>query len=206
MLKKIIHFSSVLCIICAISIFGVSLVYSITFDTIEIKEKAKKEIALGIILKGLKVDPKGVPFVHNHEKYEIFLGRDPQSDAPKGWGILVGEQGYSSTIQTMVGVDERGEIIAIEIVFQQETPGLGAECTSTGPKKLSSLWESDQPKEVKRPWFQNQFSGRKSHELKLKQGIDVISGATITSAAVARSVSKAVEIINIFRQSSDKNA
>ena len=139
MVKKILHFSLFLAMICAVSIFGVSLVYSLTFEAIEAKEMAKKQAALDIILRGLEVKAQPEIFVYeggeSKEQCAIYLGCDPKTKKTIGWGLQVGEQGYSSVVQTMVGIDEDYKVIAIEIVFQQETPGLGAECVSTGPKK-----------------------------------------------------------------------
>ena len=206
MLKRILHFSFILGVICAIAIFGVSLVYSITFEAIGQKENEKKKFALSVILQGLEVDTAPVSFSYQgKENYLIYLGRCPKTKEIKGWGLQSSEQGYSSVIQTMVGIDEQDKIIAIEIVFQQETPGLGAECVSTGVKKLSSLWSSE--REVfKRPWFQNQFSGKDEGklDLKAKEGVKVISGSTITSNAVNNSVKKALKIIQAYRNKAGK--
>ena len=204
MVKKILHFSLFLAMICAVCIFGVSMVYSLTFEAIEAKEMAKKQAALDIILRGLEVKPQPDTFVYptgdGKEQYTIYLGADPKTQRTKGWGLQVGEQGYSSVVQTMVGIDEDYKVIAIEIVFQQETPGLGAECVSTGPKKISELWQSEKQIVAKRPWFQEQFANRPADKLVVKTDIKIISGATITSAAVVRSVQKAIAIVKSYRQ------
>jgi Na+-translocating ferredoxin:NAD+ oxidoreductase RnfG subunit len=161
MFKKMFHYSFVLAMICALSIFGVSLIYSLTLEPIQASENTKKMAALSIILHRLKVDTQAKKFTYKTDtevqEYEVYLGRDPKTGEVKGWGIKIGEQGYSSVLQTMVGISDTYQVIAIEIVFQQETPGLGTQCISTGPKKLSSLWDSSQKAEIKRPWFQDQF-------------------------------------------------
>ncbi|NUM34477.1 MAG: FMN-binding protein [Candidatus Brocadiae bacterium] len=206
MLKKMLHFSFVLGIICSIAIFGVSLVYSTTFESINKKEEEKKQSALAVILAGLVVDKSPVVYPYQgKEEYLIYLGRDPKTNEIKGWGLQSGEQGYSSVVQTMIGFDDQDKVIAIEIVFQQETPGLGAECVSTGVKKLSSLWSSEK-EAAKRPWFQSQFSGKeeKQLDLKAKEGIRVISGSTITSNAITNSVKKALKIVQAYRNEAGK--
>lgn len=201
-----LHFSFILGIICSVAILAVSFVYSTTFEAINKKEDEKKQAALSVILHGLEVDTNPVTFSYQgKESYLIYLGRDPKTKEVKGWGLQSGEQGYSSVVQTMIGIDDQNKIIAIEIVFQQETPGLGAECVSTGVKKLSSLWSSE--KELtKRPWFQSQFSGKNEEQLdlKAKDGIKVISGSTITSNAINNSVKKAVKIIQAYRNEAGK--
>lgn len=197
MLKKIFHFSFVMAVICGICIFGVSLVFNITKDDIAQKESQKKKAALSIILGDLEVEPQAECFEYANKNYEIYIGKDKTTKEIQGWGIQVGEQGYSSVVQTMVGVDANYNIIAIEIIFQQETPGLGAECVSMGPKKLSSLWTQEETNVEKRPQFQAQFSGQNLETMQFQ----AMTGATITSTAVFRSVAKAIQIIRMYRQS-----
>jgi electron transport complex protein RnfG len=61
---------------------------------------------------------------------------------------------------------------------QQETPGLGARIVEVRPGG-------------EKPWFTSQFEGKSGDELRLKKdggGIDAITGATISSRAVAGGV------------------
>ncbi len=210
MLKKIVHYSLLLAAISGISIFGVSLIYSITFDAIQQKNQEKTKAALSVVLKGLEIQGNPEKFEYangsNVAQYEIYVGLDTQKQ-PQAWAIQIGEQGYSSVVQTMIGVDSAYQIIAIEVVYQQETPGLGTECISTGPKKLASLW-SCEIEPLKRPWFQEQFNRKSLDMLELKKSalnkdkeIQAISGATITSAAITRSVQRAIKVIQAFRKS-----
>lgn len=212
MLRKIIHYGLLLGVICGLSILGVGVMYSITLDTIQQKKAAKTQEAVQKALPDLEISSNVEMFKYqgngSEQIYEIYIGLDPITKEPKGWAVQVGEQGYSSVVQTMVGVDGEDCIKAIDIVFQQETPGLGTECISTGPKPLSSLWtESSGP--AKRPPFQVQFEGHNLQQLQLKKNklvedrtkeIEAMSGATITSAAVNNSVSRAIRIIQAFRK------
>ncbi len=202
MLKKIFHYSILLAFLCGLSVFGVSLVYSITYDAIQEKNQAKTQSALAIVLPNLQTSGKAEIFKFENKEYSIFIGQDKETQKVKGWAVQIGEQGYSSVIQTMVGIDTDNKVLAIEIVFQQETPGLGTQASSTGPKKLSSLW-IDTKEEIKRPWFQTQFEKRSLDQMELKRDIQIISGATITSAAVNRSVQRAIQIIQAFRKEKD---
>ncbi|MBN2542912.1 RnfABCDGE type electron transport complex subunit G [bacterium] len=100
-----------------------------------------------------------------------------------GYVVNAYGNGYSSTIRTIVGLDTTFTIEAIEIVYQEETPGLGTKCVEI---------RGDSPE----PWFEAQFDGKKPDELLVdKDGgtIDAISGATITSRAVTNSVREAIE-------------
>lgn len=213
MLRKILHYGFLLALICGLSILGVGIMYSITLDTIQKKKDAKIQEAVQQVLAGLEISNQKIEFSYRQnpdepeQKYNIYIGCDPISKEPSGWAVEVGEQGYSSVVKSMVGVDKQDRIKAIEIVYQQETPGLGTECMSTGPKKLSTLW-SNEPAPNKRPDFQVQFEGHNLQQLQLKKKsmvqdkskeIEALSGATVTSAAVNRSVIKAIKIIQAFR-------
>lgn len=92
-----------------------------------------------------------------------------------GYVFSLTEPGYSSDgVQMLVGVNTSKEIQGIQIIKQTETPGLGTEIT--------------------KPWFLDQFKGKKaSDDLKPKKDIDAITGATISSKAVASGARNALE-------------
>ena len=105
------------------------------------------------------------------------------SIAPVGYAVVAYGRGYSSTIQTLVGVEKSGEITGIEILFQQETPGLGAKAEEVRYGETDS-------------WFQRQFKGASGIEIAVdKDGgeIQSITGATITSQAITNSIKSEVE-------------
>jgi electron transport complex protein RnfG len=98
-------------------------------------------------------------------------------------------KGYSSEIQTLVGIDTSGVIRGMKIISQVETPGLGT--------KIVEIKHGD-----KKPWFQQQFIGKTASELTLtkdpqeKDKIVAITGATISSRAVTLSVKNQLEKLN----------
>ncbi len=99
-----------------------------------------------------------------------------------GYTFLALGKGYSSTIETVVGVDTTGAVVEIEIIFQQETPGLGARVTEVRGGEDE-------------PFFEEQFDGKMAEELAVQQDggpLDSITGATISSRAVARSVEEGI--------------
>jgi len=96
-----------------------------------------------------------------------------------GYVIKTEAKGYSSTIVMLVGFDKTGEIEGLEVLSQQETPGLGAKMVEVKPGE-------------EKPWFLQQFEGKKTGDLNL-QTIHAITAATISSKAVVESVKKSVE-------------
>ncbi|MFW5628184.1 MAG: FMN-binding protein [Candidatus Cloacimonadaceae bacterium] len=102
------------------------------------------------------------------ESYFIALVEDGE---PIGFVFIASENGYSSKILTMVGVDADFNIIGIEILDQSETPGLGANCENES--------------------FTAQFVEKEALNLKVNQDdgeITSLAGATITSRTIANSI------------------
>ncbi len=87
-----------------------------------------------------------------------------------GYGFIAEEKGYSSVIRIIVGVNPQAKIMGVKILRQKETPGLGAKIE--GEK------------------FLKQFKGRGVKDL---DDVDTITGATISSCAVIKGISKKLE-------------
>jgi electron transport complex protein RnfG len=91
-----------------------------------------------------------------------------------GHAFLTEVQGYSGAISLMFGVDGDGAITGLQILSHTETPGLGAKIASAG--------------------FRDRFRSKRIENLKLKKDapgtgqIDAITGATISSRAVAKAL------------------
>ncbi|MFC1693757.1 RnfABCDGE type electron transport complex subunit G [Candidatus Latescibacterota bacterium] len=106
---------------------------------------------------------------------------DSGKKVPLGYVFIVKEDGYSSTMETMVGVDLEGKINGTKILFQQETPGLGS--------RIEEILHGETE-----PWFTGQFNGKSaSDNVRItKDGGDInaITGATISSRAVTNSINR----------------
>lgn len=133
-----------------------------------------------------------------------------------GSGILYAAmgtaQGYQSQVKVLVAVEARAPgapveadpvVHAVAVVESQETPGLGENVKAVAQEE--SLWArlfggSRGDLSPKRPWFQEQFSGKRLSELVVEKRADTdkiaaITGATITSHATTQAVRNAVEKI-----------
>jgi Na+-translocating ferredoxin:NAD+ oxidoreductase subunit G len=138
---------------------------------------------------------------HFREEGWYFKGYETEdSDEPSGFAFPVRGEGYSSTIETMVGVSTGAgagepEISGIKIISQQETPGLGARIEEIPAARTLPdiiLGRKSRAAEEHEPWFQKQFRGKTAGELETN-GIDGVTGATITTEAVVESVRKGIE-------------
>ena len=99
-----------------------------------------------------------------------------------GYAVEVNPAGFGGTVTMMVGADNDGKVIAIDVVSQSETAGLGAVMdadTSAGNA------------------FRNQFAGVSGTITVAKDGgqIEAITGATISSRAVCAGVQAALDCV-----------
>ena len=88
-----------------------------------------------------------------------------------GYLLKAVRRGYSSNIETLIAVNNDFSIMAIKVLAQNETPGLGAK--------------------IETPWFTKQFGLLKGTAIAVRKdggAIDALTGATISSRAVAESV------------------
>ena len=101
-----------------------------------------------------------------------------------GYTFLAKKYGYSSEVQTMVGINKNNmKIESIKILSQAETPGLGANCT------ISEKFDGSS-------WSTKQFMGKSPEKIKVdKDGGKIVSitGATITSRAVTGSIKEGMK-------------
>ncbi len=102
------------------------------------------------------------------------------SDA--GYAVEVTPAGFGGAIDMMVGVDREGKVLGIRIVSHSETPGLGASAASE-----NAAGEN----------FRAQFAGKGGTLAVTKDGgeIDALTGATVTSRAVAAGVNAALACV-----------
>ena len=177
-MKYYIKLGLILFIITAIASGVLAYLNTLTQPIIEenqriTQEKARKEVL-----------PSAITFeeVFNEEvigELIYYIGKDAEGKTV-GYTFVASLYGYSSEVQTMVGVNPELVIEKIKIVSQAETPGLGANC--------------------EKQEFQEQFSGKQQTEMKVdKDGGTIISltGATITTRTIANSIKVAMDKLNI---------
>lgn len=96
-----------------------------------------------------------------------------------GYAVLVTSSGFGGDIQMMVGVDKAGKVLGVSIISHSETVGLGAVAAA---KNAAGEAFRSQFSEVEAPFV-------------VGTNIDGVTGATITSKAVADGVDRAVTYI-----------
>jgi electron transport complex protein RnfG len=164
---------------------GASLAYVniMTKERIAANKSAFENAARNEVLPGMDggFEEKGILKVGD-STYPYWIGYgDKAKTAPGGYVFIAKGKGYSSVIETMVGVGKDSKITGIKVIFQQETPGLGTRIMEVRHS------ESD-------PWFYRQFKGKSTEDniKERKDGgtIDAVTGATISPRAVTDSINK----------------
>lgn len=159
-MKEMIRFGLILGVICIVAAGLLAGVNSLTKPRILAQALAEENAGLKEVL------PEANTFEAVKEKEEIiyYRGYDKNSKFV-GVAFKATGKGYSSVIETLVGMLKDGKIIAIKILSQNETPGLGSRITESS--------------------FINQF--KRINDL---SRVQAITGATISSRAVINTVEK----------------
>ncbi len=160
-------------------IAGAALAYVnvLTSPRVEANRSLAEESARSEALPGMR---GGFDLKKTDSGFEYWIGySDPAKTQVGGYIFIARERGYSSMLETMVGISPTGDITGTKVIHQQETPGLGT--------KITEIRHGESE-----PWFQKQFIGKTlKDDLKVKQDggmLDAVTGATISSRAMAISI------------------
>jgi len=159
-MKDTFKFAVVLGLICIVSSALLAVVNGFTQPQIELQKEKEEDAALKAVF------PQAAAFkAHTSAgKFDYYLVYDSSSRL-QGFAIKATGKGYSSDIETLVGLDLKLNISAIKVLSLNETPGLGSRV-------------AEQP-------FTGQFQGK---NLDSMDSVQAITGATISSRAVINSI------------------
>ena len=167
-----VKLGATLMIICLAASLVLALTYKLTFTRIEELRAAQEKEALEGALA--EADSFARKKIGRFDYYEGFKDKNLI-----GYVLKVRGSGYSGNIDMLVGIGDKGEIKGIEVLSQQETPGMGARITEI-------------KRGEKKPWFLEQFKEKIAASLRMRD-IRVISCATISSRAILEAVKKDVK-------------
>lgn len=181
-MKDIFKLGGLLLLITIVAASALAAVYNVTKPLIEEQKRIVLEKALLAALP--EADAEAIVPVIKENNVLYYKGyKSKDKTLPAGCAFVAYGPGYSSTIETMVGVDSLGNIIGLKIMSQTETPGLGT--------KVEEIKYGQSE-----PWFQKQFLLKSVPKLAVdKDGGDIqsVTGATISSRAVTKSIVQAYE-------------
>ena len=153
----------VLTVLSLVVAFALGFVYQITLPIIEESEKEAVEAAMEKVLDADSFEPAAFDG-------SVYIGR--KGGEHVGYAVTVAPAGYGGEISMLVGIDAVGRVTGVVILSHSETPGLGSKVTGES-------------------WLSEQFVGTDGKGT-VGNGVDAISGATISSKAVTAGVTDAV--------------
>lgn len=171
-------------------ITGVSGLYLSTKERVELNETIvqKKAVLYAAGIEYPENDPVGVTDIYQERVREVGGNGRPSyfevelPSGERGYAVYVEGPGLWGQIVTIFGFgSDLQEITGMEVVAQNETPGLGAR--------------------INEQWFKQQFRGTEPPYTMVPEGtsdksgeLDAITGATKTSDAMERIANKAREV------------
>ena len=118
-MKEILKLGGILLMVTAIASAALSMVNKITKPKIEEQKRLVIERALLAALPD--ADPKAIDKVTENDEVLYYVGYKTKAKKELvGYAFVAKKAGYSSVIETMVGVDTTGKIIGIKIMEQKE--------------------------------------------------------------------------------------
>jgi len=201
-MKTILKFAFILFLVNLIAAAILAGTYNFTKAKIQKQESMIQEDALKQVMP--ETIGNRIELVRESDTIKYWKVFKEDSPEPRGYIYIAKKYGYSSVIETMVGIREDGTITGVRVLSQSETPGLGAKIveivsTRTLFSSLRGIFTKQKhSKEILSPYFTEQFTNRNVKELELSNaGIQAITGATISSRTVLDSIkSTGLEILN----------
>ena len=176
-MSNIIKPAIVLLLICVVAAGALGYVNQITLAPIAAQEKSANEASMKEVL------PDAASFGDTTEVTEgNITAVTPALDASGkviGYAVAMNTKGFSAGLKLMFGVDTQNTITGLSVVdCSSETPGLGANAANDS--------------------FKAQFAGKSGSVAVTKDGgdIEALTGATITSRAVANAASEALAYVS----------
>lgn len=158
---------------------AVGIVYRVTTGPIDAAEQRKTIAALSRVLPPFDNNPaQQVTEVHS-DGLPVCIYTATRAGQPAGYAVqTVTQQGYGGEIRMVVGFDAAGDVVDIEVLQHNETPGLGSKMT-----------EEDNP-------LVTSFRGKNPGSMQLsvrKDGgeVDALTASTISSRAYIDAVARA---------------
>ena len=167
---------------------ALSGVFSMTKDTIDEQKRAKAAAAYQAVLPDAKdfsyLDEKTAKFdgqVYGNSFGRVYIneaveGKTESGDLA-GYAISVtSSEAYDGNLTLIIGLTPDGTVTSVSYTEIHETPGKGMLCDE--------------------PSFKDQFSGKSVSAFVLKDNVDAVSGATVTSKASVNAVNAALDFFH----------
>ncbi len=169
-IKSIIVITVKLLVIGVITAVLLALVNELTKDKIADNIKKEKSSAISeLFTGGINITPYLGDMPEDSGVDDISIIRE--NDAYIGYVAEVAPNGFGGAITLMVGIDKDGNVVGVKVISHSETAGLGSRISDAA-----------------------YLDGYKGANGSTVGGVDLISGATISSTAVREGVKTALAV------------
>lgn len=169
-IKYLLKTTVILVLITALTALLLAAVNALTAERIEQNElEATMNSLSSIFGEGLKIDDvtDKIPDMPADVK-TVYLTGDGE------YAVLVSPQGFKDAINLAVGIESDGKTVkGVSVISSSETSGIGSKAANDG--------------------YVSRFKGLNG-EVKFGEGIDAISGATISSKAILKGINEALSV------------
>lgn len=175
MRRQMVNLGVTLLVVGLVAALGLGLTYTVTREKIEEQDRLAGAKAAADAMPGIK-DPAEL-------KMDAERLKRAKKAVPDVQGVLTSDRGTVITLETKayggpmslaIGIDLEGEVTGIAVVSNKETMGLGSKALEAG-------------------YFKNFVGKTAKDRLEIKKDVQGITGATVTSKAVALQVKQALE-------------
>jgi len=212
-MKEIIKLTLALGIVCLVAASVLSFAYYKTIDRQEEAAQEERTRAIRKVLPDYTNKPLKDKVTATHKNTTVTFFRALKNGKLVGVAARgVTDKGYGGRIKLLIGLTPEGNIREIVTTQHQETPGLGTKALERkASKTIGDVLSEEQGNSKKSSLPPNTYLDQYKKynvaddvgdfKLKKKGGeIDAVSGATITSNAVADAVSKVSRVFAHNRQ------
>lgn len=167
--NEIANLSLVLCLITGVTALVLATVNGITAPIIAANAGGATVEAMAVMMPDAKFEKQEL--VDTADAIVTGYYTATSADAITGYFVTVEPQGYGGAISTVIGFDADGFVIGSEVITMSETSGIGDKVKND-------------------PSFAAQFVDKDTVD-----GVDIISGATVSSNAYINGVSAAIDFV-----------
>ena len=185
-MREFFRLAGILTLVSVLSAWALSYTYTITKPIIEVKRYQKKVAAIAQVLPPFNNQPEKekvkIPNGQG-EPVEFYVGK--KDGIPTGVAFRSTSVGYGGKISLMIGVTPDGKVYGLQVLDQNETPGLGSKAT--------------QEKYTKQ--FLGKDLGSSRWEVKKAGGdFDQVTAATVSSRAITRGIREGLTLYQAHAQ------
>ena len=175
-MKKILKLTFILCVVCAVTAGILGVVNELTYERIAEQNRIKTENAYKQVLVSEGYEDIGF------DADGTIVDKISRATGGEGYVVELTFSGAQGSITLAVGVDTELRCTGISVISHAETSGLGAVAASSS--ETGANWRA-------------QFVGQGADVAITKAGgtIEAISGATITSRAIAEATAVAISTV-----------